>query len=495
MSSISISGLNSLTIPLSYNPQDWVKGYESLPEEFDYWIDEITGEIPPELHGTLFRNGPGLLEVNGMPIPHPFDGDGMICAIAFDQGRAHFRNRFVRTAGYLAEQAAGKILYRGFGTQRPGGCLANAFDLKCKNAANTSVLYWGGKLLALWEGGEPHQLDPRTLDTIGLDNLNGALSPGEAFSAHPRIEPHSERDGGAPCLVNFSVKPGLSSKITVREFNWEGDVLRRYATSLPGFAFIHDMGISPNYCIFFQNPLTINPWLFIFGMRPLGQCLEFQPNQPTKILLMSRQDGTAHVLEADPCFVFHHANAFEEGENIYIDSICYDSLLANDIDGDFREINFERLPVPQLWRFEINLRQQTVTRQLMESRYCEMPVVPPQKVGKPYRFLYVAAANRIIQGSGPLQAVMKIDFQSEERQEWSVAPRGFISEPVFVPRPGGSAEDDGWLLAVVYDSDRHRSDVVILDARNLTAGPMARLHLRHHVPHSFHGNFTSDFLV
>jgi len=495
MSPTATSVLNSPAIPLSYNPQDWVKGYESLPEEFDYWIDEITGEIPPELHGTLFRNGPGLLEVNGMPIPHPFDGDGMICAIAFDQGRAHFRNRFVRTAGYLAEQAAGKILYRGFGTQKPGGWLANAFDFKVKNPANTNVIYWGGKLLALWEGGEPYQLDPRTLDTIGLDNLNGALSPGEAFSAHPRIDPHSARDGGAPCLVNFSVKPGISSKITVREFDREGAVLRRYATSLPGFAFIHDMGISPNYCIFLQDPLMFNPWPFMFGERPFSECLEFQPKQSRKILLISRQDGTAHVLETDPGFVFHHANAFEEGENIYIDSICYDLLSANEIDGDFPKIDFEHLPAPQLWRFEINLREQTVTRQLIESHHCEMPVVAPQKVGQPYRFLYVAAANRIIQGSGPLQAVMKIDFQSGERQEWSVAPRGFISEPVFVPRPGGSAEDDGWLLAVVYDSDRHRSDVVILDARNLKAGPMARLHLRHHVPHSFHGNFTSDFLV
>ncbi len=153
---------------LSYDREGWKRGYQSQPNEYDYWIEDIEGEIPPALNGTLFRNGPGLLDIHGQPLHHPFDGDGMICAIAFDQGRAYFRNRFVRTEGFLKEQDAGKMLYRGvFGTQKPGGWLANAFDIDIKNIANTNVIYWGGKLLALWEAAEPYRLDPKTLDTIG----------------------------------------------------------------------------------------------------------------------------------------------------------------------------------------------------------------------------------------------------------------------------------------------------------------------------------------
>ena len=84
------------------------------------------------------------MEVNGQRIHHPFDGEGMVCAIALSSHRAHSRNRFVRTEGYLAEQKAGKILHRGiFGTQKPGDPLANIFDLKIKNLANTSIIYWG----------------------------------------------------------------------------------------------------------------------------------------------------------------------------------------------------------------------------------------------------------------------------------------------------------------------------------------------------------------
>ncbi|MEL6853679.1 MAG: carotenoid oxygenase family protein, partial [Cyanobacteria bacterium J06607_13] len=146
------------THKLSYTREDWTSGYRSQPEEFAYWIDDVEGEIPPALSGTVFRNGPGLTDVHGYRLKHPFDGDGMVNAIAFQSGRAFYRNKFVRTAGYLKEQKSGKPEYRGvFGTQKPGGWLANAFDINFKNIANTHVVYWGGKLLALWEAAEPHQ--------------------------------------------------------------------------------------------------------------------------------------------------------------------------------------------------------------------------------------------------------------------------------------------------------------------------------------------------
>ena len=75
---------------LSYSREDWKRGYESQPNEYDYWVDEIEGEIPPGLQGTLFRNGPGLFDIHGVPVQHPFDGDGMVCAVTFlPDGRVH----------------------------------------------------------------------------------------------------------------------------------------------------------------------------------------------------------------------------------------------------------------------------------------------------------------------------------------------------------------------------------------------------------------------
>lgn len=470
---------------LPYHIKQWQKGYESLPQEFDYWIDDVEGQIPAELEGTLFRNGPGLLDVNGQRIHHPFDGDGMICRVAFSNGRAHFCNRFVRTQAYVEEQAAGKILYRGvFGTQKPGGWLANAFDLKRKNIANTNVIYWGDKLLALWEAAEPHQLDPQTLETLGKYYLDGVLHNGDAFAAHPRIDGET--------LVNFAIKPGLSTTITIYELDSSGKVVQRHAHSVPGFAFIHDFAITPNYCLFFQNPVSFNPLPFVFGVRGAGECVQFQPDQPTKILVIPRnpQQGKVQILETQSGFVFHHANAFEQDDKICIDSICYESFPSVEADSDYREVKFEELAPGQMWRFTLNLNDKTVQRKLLEGRCCEFPSVHPERVGRSYRYLYMGAAHNAT-GNAPLQAILKADLETGERQLWSVAPQGFVSEPVFVPRPGTSGEDEGWLLAFVYDSAHHRSDVVILDAGDLNKGPVARLHLKHHVPYGLHGNFTS----
>lgn len=480
---------HATTVPLTpYNTKEWQRGYESLKEELDYWIDEIEGKIPPDLNGTLFRNGPGLLDINGQGLHHPFDGDGMISRVAFCEGRAHFRNRFVRTEGFLKEQKAGRILYRGvFGTQKPGGWLANAFDLKQKNIANTQVIYWGGKLLALWEAAEPYRLDPYTLETLGPDYLDGVLEPGDAFAAHVRI------DGETGRLVNFSIKPGLSTTITIYEFDPSGKLLDKHAHSVPGFAFIHDFAITPNYCIFFQNPVTFNPLPFIAGWQGAGQCIQFRPDKPTRVIIIPRdRSKPMQVVETQSGFVFHHANAFEQGDEIYLDSICYESLPEVEPNSDYRQTNFEALSPGQMWRFVLNLKTKTVQRQMLESRCCEFPFVHPKRVGQPYQYVYLGAAHAP-QGNAPLQAILKIDLNSGKRQLWSAAPQGFVSEPVFVPRSNGTREDDGWLLTLVYDSARHRSNVVILDAGDLNRGPIARLHLKHHIPYGLHGTFTSQY--
>ena len=512
MQNFQIDERDSIT-EKSYSREDWREGYQSIKEEYDYWIDDIEGEIPPELNGTLFKNGPGLLDINGQNIHHPFDGDGMISRITFTNGRAHFSNRFVRTKAYVEEQKAGKILYRGvFGTQKPGGWLANAFDFNLKNIANTNVIYWGGKLLALWEAADPHKLDPQTLETLGKEHFNGVLSEGEAFAAHPRFDPSCEQDNGEPCLVNFSIKPGLSTTITIFELDTAGKIVRKNAHSVPGFAFIHDFAITPNYCIFFQNPVAFNPIPFALGMRGAGECIKFQGDQPTKVLIIPRrspltplekggiesssikQNKGVQILETQSGFVFHHTNAFEKGDEIIIDSICYENLPEVEPESDFRETDFESLTPGQLWRFHLNLKDNKVSRELIESRCCEFPSVHPDKVGREHRYLYMGATHAV-EGNAPLQAFEKVDVETGEKQVWSAAPTGYASEPNFVPRNRNGDEDDGWLLGLVYDSTHHRSDVVILDAKDLNKDPIARLHLKHHIPYGLHGNFVDDVFV
>ena len=482
----------------TYSIEEWKKGYDSQPNEYDYEITDIEGEIPQELSGTLFRNGPGLLDIGGTAIHHPFDGDGMINAFSFQNGKAYYRNRFVKTEAYLKEQEAEEILYRGvFGTQKPGGFLSNAFDIRLKNIANTGVIYWGGKLMALWEAAEPHRLDPATLETLGIDYLDGVLESGDAFAAHPWIDPSCDMDDGAPCLVNFRVDPGLSSKITLFEFAPDGELLRRHSHSIPGFSFIHDFIITPKYAIFFQNPVNFNPFPFLFGMKGAGECVEFQPQKPTTVILIHRDPNNKEVktFSVESGFVFHHANAFEQGDEICIDSIAYQTLPQVQPNSDYKEVDFNRLDPGQLWRFTLNLKDGSVHREMIESRCCEFPTHNPNKVGRNYRYLYVGVAPEDNGRNAPLQGILKLDLETKEHQLHSFAPSGFVSEPIFVPKPNSSQEDAGWVLTLVYDGKKHRSTLAILDGENLAADPIALLHLKHHIPYGLHGSWCDEVFV
>lgn len=145
-------------------------GYFTVVEDPDgHWLDIVSGALPPALTGTLFRcvliinhescttphhsNGPGRFEVGAdAPYSHPYDGDGLVCAFTFSNGRAFFRSRFVRTPELHAELEAGRVLFRNaFATQRAGAAWANALDTYVKNTANTNVVCWGGRCLALFE--------------------------------------------------------------------------------------------------------------------------------------------------------------------------------------------------------------------------------------------------------------------------------------------------------------------------------------------------------
>ncbi|MEO1653800.1 MAG: carotenoid oxygenase family protein, partial [Bacteroidota bacterium] len=172
-----------------------------------------SGHIPKALNGYLLRNGAGRFENYGIRYQHPFDGDGMICSFFFEEGKIHYSNRFVRTQEFLEEEKKGKMCYRSLGTNLPGGILQNFGKLKVKNAANTSVVYHGGKLLALWEGGLPHEIAPDNLATRGRFDYEGKLinrgswleryiNPELAFSAHPKLHPISGD------LYNFGMVSG-----------------------------------------------------------------------------------------------------------------------------------------------------------------------------------------------------------------------------------------------------------------------------------------------
>ncbi|KAJ9506085.1 hypothetical protein QJQ45_016616 [Haematococcus lacustris] len=243
--------------------EDVVSMFDSFPFEYDYWIHPswVSGTIPPELKGTYLRNGPGMQVGRERYQRHFMDGDGCVLALMFPgQGAApHFSNRYVRTPGFVQEQAAKQPLFRNAFTRgaADGSSWFNPLDLSFKNVANTGVLYWGGKLWALWEVGAPFELDPHTLATLGASDMGGQIGP--RLAGHYRLV--QEPDGSQRC-VTFGLKVSFAGmQLAIYELDSTGAVVAQSEHSLPGLLdimFVHDILVTPHWYLIIMGPVQVD---------------------------------------------------------------------------------------------------------------------------------------------------------------------------------------------------------------------------------------------
>ncbi len=480
-----------------FDRKDWASAYCNVETECTKIILKlVSGEVPKSLNGTFYRNGPGRLERNGSWVHHPFDGDGMIASMHFKNGDVELTNRFVRTKAWLEEEKAGRFLYRGvFGTKKSGFAISNAFDVRLKNIANTHVVKLGNELLALWEAAQPHSLNPETLETNGLSNLNGVLAPNEAFSAHPRFDPGHHQE---PRMISFGVKAGPTSTIRLMEFSIQGDnsgqLISDRKDKFKGFAFLHDFAITANWAIFMQNAIDFNPLPFILGQKGAAQCLKSKPNGQAKFILIPRDPGlfskqSPRIFDAPNGFVFHHLNAFEEGNEVIIDSIFYNEFPSIEPNEDFRKIDFNKLPEGILKRCRINLLTNEIEQGIFSNQCCEFAMVNPKYQGYSAKYSWMASAEKG-NGNGPLQAIKKLNLKTKKAIHWSIAPRGFVSEPLMIPNNSSSIEDDGWILDLIWNGATQKNELIILKANDLTH--QATLEVPIKIPHGLHGSWVNN---
>jgi all-trans-8'-apo-beta-carotenal 15,15'-oxygenase len=462
-------------------PYPWSAGFRSLEDENDYRIEDVEGEIPAALRGTLFRNGSGRNQLAGEWFAHWFDGDGMVQAIRFDSAGIHYRNRYVRTPNYEDETRAGRPVHRGFGKMRPG-IIANAFRLPA-NVSNTSVVIDNGKLLSLWEGGPPYELDPATLQTRGLADFDGKL---KAFSAHPKIDPRTGE------LFNFGIDYGPKTTLTPYRLD-RGTVTRLPAVTLPYPVMNHDFVLTEHYLVFCLGPILVSPLRFVLGFTSFDGALHWEPGKPTLILLVPRDGGAApRIIETDPFFQFHFANGYEADGSIVVDLARYPDYLT--IGEALR--SYWRSPWPakgmaSLQRLRIDLATGKVeSRGYATGSANEFPRVNPAYVGRRYRYAYIAC-NPADRAEGLQQQIAKVDLEAGATAVHDFGATRYVGEPVFIAT-GQGAEDDGVVVTLVFDVARECTDIVGLDARDLAAPALFTARLPHHVPYSLHGFFAAS---
>ncbi len=217
-----------------------------------YEITGISGRIPDWLRGAYYVNGPARFERSGQRYNHWLDGDGMVCSLRFSEYGVHYASRFVRTPKLRDEDAAGRFLYRGFGTAFPGDALRR--KLMLEPPVNVSVYPYRGTLLAFGEQTLPYELDPLTLETGSEYDFDGRLNEVSPFSAHAKFDPH---------LLNFGVSFSATQPLLhLYEFDAAGHLVKRRRFSLLLQHSLHDFGFTPSRAVFFLSPLLMNFKLF-----------------------------------------------------------------------------------------------------------------------------------------------------------------------------------------------------------------------------------------
>ncbi|AFY35987.1 carotenoid oxygenase family protein [Calothrix sp. PCC 7507] len=436
----------------------------------------LTGKIPEGLRGTLYRNGPARLERGGMHMGHWFDGDGAILAVHFTNAGTTGVYRYVQTAGYKAEAAAGKLLYGNYGMTAPG-LIWNQWLKPIKNAANTSVLALPDKLLALWEGGKPHALDLQTLETWGEDDLGG-LTNGLSYSAHYK------QDAQTGEIFNFGVSPGLNATLNVYKSDATGRIIQKAAYQIDGVPLIHDFVLAGQYLIFFISPVRLNLFPVLTGVSSYSDALQWQPQLGTQILVINRETlSLVSRGETEPWFQWHFANGYVDDQGVVIVDIArYEDFSTNQY---LKEVATGETHTAAKSTFSrVNLNPQTgkvAAIEQLSDQHCEFPMVSQQNVGQVSRYTYMSGFRRGTDISQELlNAIARFDHKTNTLTTADFGENRYPSEPIPV---------EDWLLTVVYDSNSHSSEVWVFESDRLDQEPVCKLQLPSVIPPSFHGTW------
>ena len=465
----------------SASPPPWLNAYQDLTRTHGFQPMRVEGRLPEGLEGMLVRVGPVTFGVGGKRYGHWFDGDGGVLAVRFAAGGAQAAAQAIDTPSIRAERAAGRVLYSNYGTSAPS--MWRRLFGGVKNPANTSAMAWNGRLFALVESTVPTELSLEDLSTLGESTLGGVVDM--AFSAHPH------RVASRRASYNFGVRYGRVTQLDLYELPDAGGARRMGSVPLPGVALLHDFIATERHLVFFVAPVRVRLLRMVMGLGSISDNFEWQPELGTEIIIVPIDaPGQVTRLRAEPFYTWHFGNAWEEpGGRIVLDYVRYPDFGTNQWLAEQPHGWASTDAQGRLHRATVDLRAGTLRSEQVSDRRCEFPVSTPLRAGARHRFVYLAAHTGRETWRGPQDAVVKVDMDTGRESVLRFDRGHFPCEPVFVPRPGGTDEDDGWLLTQVYDTARERTYVAVLDARVPHAGPLARAWLEHAFPFTFHGTW------
>nr|AKQ19158.1 carotenoid cleavage dioxygenase 7 [Petunia x hybrida] len=325
----------------------------------------VEGAIPSDFpSGTYYLTGPGLFTDDHGSTVHPLDGHGYLRTFEIDggSGQVKFMARYIETEAQAEERdpvtGQWRFTHRGpFSVLKGGKMVGNTKVMK--NVANTSVLRWGGRLLCLWEGGEPYEIDSKTLNTVGkfeliktceslaeeekfhgdfLDVAAQILKPilygvfkmtPKRLLSHYKIDARRNRLLIMTCNAEDMLLP--RSNFTFYEFDSNFKLLQSQEFNIPDHLMIHDWAFTDTHYILFGNRIKLDipgSMTAVCGLSPMISALSVNPSKPTSpIYLLPRfpddknhettninvqRDWRIPIEAPTQMWVLHVGNAFEE---------------------------------------------------------------------------------------------------------------------------------------------------------------------------------------
>ncbi len=469
-----------------------------LEEELTNQPLKSAGTIPTWLSGTLIRNGPISVTVNGQTNEHWFDGLAMLHAFSFHHGQARYTNKFLRTDAYNTVFEKGSLNYIGFAADpcrslftRFFTFFAPQFDEKLHNA-NVNIAKIADTYVALTEIPLPICFDPQTLETLGVLDYHDQLSHGKCWeSAHPHYDRTRKE------TLNYLIQYGRVSKYILYRLK-DGSSKREILSQIPieEPSYMHSFAMTEHYVVFTEFPFIVKPLDLITKNQAFIKNFSWQPERGTQFIVVDRDSGEiVGKYKTKAFFSFHHANAFEKDGRIYLDIVCYDDpSVINGVTTHFKP-NTEEVsstsnePLERLERFTLSLQTGDLVSETIFKQSIEFPRINERFDGCPYRYVYLADPRESRIENEPSRCLYKVNMETRETHRWQEA--GCCpGEPVFIAAPHATDEDEGVVLAVVLNLRRHTSFLLVLDGKSFKE--IGRAQVMHAIPAGLHGQYFHD---
>ncbi|KAL7258298.1 hypothetical protein ACSBR1_004426 [Camellia fascicularis] len=431
----------------------------------------------------------------------------MIHGLRIKDGKATYVSRYVRTSRLKQEEFFGGSKFMKIGDLKGffGLLMVNMQMLRAKlkvldvsygtGTGNTALIYHHGKLLALSEADKPYVLkvlEDGDLQTLGMLDYDKRLA--HSFTAHPKVDPFT----GEMFTFGYS---HTTPYITYRVISKDGFMHDPVPITIPEPIMMHDFAITENYAIFMDLPLFFKPkemvkenkLIFTFDATKKA-CFGVLPRYAKDELLIK-------WFELPNCFIFHNANAWEEGDEVVLITCRLENPDLDMVNGTVKEKleNFGN----ELYEMRFNMKTGLASQRKLSAPAVDFPRVNESYTGRKQRFVYATTLDSIAKVTGiikfdlhaePESGKTKLEVGGNIQGIFDLGPHRFGSEAIFVPRDPGitSEEDDGYLIFFVHDEVTGKSAVNVIDAKSMSADPVAVVELPHRVPYGFHAFFVAE---